>query len=204
MKKIIYSFLTFLFVHFSVCAQEITNDTTVYYSEFMNAWSIENMAGDSLVLTKKLIEGTGSYSLYNYSDGSLAFALTTDCEFIKDDKLIIIDNNLLKYYKLVFNGNGFEQIELSLEEIEKIFPDTSILKISEIDPDNKMWIHKPLFKNKKILLVNDTDRYFHKISCKSKNIQDSKIKGLITISRYGIFKFKHYGQRDGKLIFYIR
>ena len=67
-----------------------------------------------------------------------------------------------------------------------------------------MWIHKPLFKNKKILLVNDTDRYFNKISCKSKNIQDSKIKGLITISRYGIFKFKHYGQRDGKLIFYIR
>ena len=60
--------------------------------------------------TKKLIEGAGSYSLYNYSDGRLAFALTTDCEFIKDDKLIIIDNNLLKYYKLIFNGENFEQI----------------------------------------------------------------------------------------------
>ena len=34
------------------------------------------------VLTKELIEGSGSYSRYNYPDGSLAFALTTDCEIL--------------------------------------------------------------------------------------------------------------------------
>ena len=67
-----------------------------------------------------------------------------------------------------------------------------------------MWLHKPLFKKKTILLVNDTDRYFHKITCKSKNIQDSEIKGLITIPRYGIIRFTHFGKHKGKLTFYIR
>ena len=61
-----------------------------------------------------------------------------------------------------------------------------------------------MLKNKTILLVNDTDKYFHQITCKSKGAQDEEIKGLVTFNRYGIFNFKHFGKRDGKLIFYIR
>ena len=67
-----------------------------------------------------------------------------------------------------------------------------------------MWIHKPIFKKKTFILVNDTDRFFHRITCKSKNTQDPEIKGLFTISRYGIIRFTHFGERDGKLTFYIR
>ena len=32
----------------------------------------------------------------------------------------------------------------------------------------------------------------------------TEIRGLITINKYGIIRFKHFGERDGKLIFYIR
>ena len=79
-----------------------------------------------------------------------------------------------------------------------------IFKVSQIDTDNKTWLHKPFGKDKTILLLNDTERFFHQIKCNSTKAQDKNLKGLITFSRYGIYTFKHLGERNGKLIFYIR
>ena len=53
-------------------------------------------------------------------------------------------------------------------------------------------------------MYNDTDKFFHGISTKSKNTQNTDIRSIITFSRYGIFRFKHYGEHNGKLILYIR
>ena len=67
-----------------------------------------------------------------------------------------------------------------------------------------MWLHKPLGKQRNLLLFNDTDRCFHSLNTLSKGVQDSEIKGLIKINKYGIIRFSHFGERDGKLVFYIR
>lgn len=174
------------------------------YSKASSMWSNVESAEDDIVLKKTLIEGVGSHSIYNKEDGSLAFALSTNYEFVKDGKLIIVDNDLLKYYEMIYDADSFKQRELTEAEIQEIFPDYEVFRISQIDSDNKIWIHKPFGKNRKLVLVNDTDRFFHRISCRWKNVQDSEIKGLISISRYGIITFKHFGERDGKLIFYIR
>lgn len=204
MKKIFLTFLFFCLLQVACFSKEIENEMSVYFSPSTNNWSLEAVYEDSIILTKKLMEGSGEYSLYYYPDGSLAFALSTGDEFIKDNNLIIIDNNLLKYYKLIFNGEIFEQILLSENEIKNIFPNAELFMLSTLDDDCKTWLHKPILEKKSILLVNDTDNFYHNLTCKYKNVQDEKFKGLITFNRYGIFRFKHFGKRDGYLVFYIR
>lgn len=180
------------------------HDYQAVYTPSEAVWTSGGIADDSIVLTKKLVEGTGSYSKYLYSDGSLAFALASNSEFIKNGKFIVVDNNLLKFSEIVYNEGSFEEIPLDFQSIQQLFEDVEIIKISKIDSDNKTWIHKPLFKKKEILLLNDTDRFFHGIKKSGKKVQDENIKGLITLSRYGIYSFKHFGERNGKLIFYVR
>lgn len=208
MKKI---FLSLLFSCLAgiVFAQDnihnaVYDGNKIYYSQLNQTWSFESTGADELVFTKKLIEGDGGYSIYYKEDGSLGFVLNTDYELINNGRLIIVDNNLLKYYKLIYNGTNHEQIELTDDEINSIFLDAEIYKISSIDSDNKMWIHKPFLKEKKFILVNDTDRFFHRINCKSKDVQDIEIKGLFTVSKYGIIRFTHFGERNGKITFYVR
>lgn len=208
MKKI-FLILTFLLLMLPTFAETesptvLINNSEVYYSKDSNTWSSAKLDDNSIMLTKTLVEGTGSYSRYNYSEDSLAFALATDYEFLKNGKLIIVDNNLLSYSQMIYDGENFQQIPLNIDEIQEVFQDAEILRVSNIDDDNKTWLHKPFLKKKTILLVNDTDKCFHKLTTKSKNVQDEEIKGLLTFSRYGYYKFKHFGQRDGKLIFYIR
>lgn len=208
MKKIFFLLATLFSINTSFALSEdyhvLQNDALAFYSPSTNTWSVEQVYDDSLVLNKKLFEGTGAYSVYNYSDGSLAFALATGDEFIYDGKFIIVDNNLLKFSKLVYNSGSFNEEILNEEEIQSIFPDVEIIKVSWFDEDNMMWLHKPFKKNKTILLLNDTDRFFHRFECKSKNSQDTDVKNLITFSRYGMYKFKHFGERNGRIVFLIR
>lgn len=208
MRKVFFILLSFL-ISTSVFAEEkvhnaILNNDKVAYSQSNSSWSLDNFDNEKIILVKELNEGTGSCSIYNYEDGTLAFALATDYELINNGKFIIIDNNLLKYYKLIYNGENFEQVLLTDEEIKEIFPEAEIFKISWIDSDNRTWLHKPFSKQRTLILVNDTDRCFHKLNTSSKNVQDNEIAGLISINRYGRIKFSHFGERDGKLIFYIR
>lgn len=209
MKKVLISFAFLLACNFTYANESdsytvINDKTQVYYASIGDSWTVCENTQEDNVLVKEYIEGAGSHSIYRHLDNSIAFALATDCEIIKNGKMIVIDNNLLKYSKIIYNGEGFEQIPLTDEEIQEIFPDAEIFKVSSIDSDNKTWLHKPLFKKKSILLVNDIDRYFHQINYKFKDVQNPDIKGLITFNRYGIFTFKHLGERNGKLIFYIR
>ena len=209
MKKILTCLLLLIGYNFVLANENphnaIYNNTQVFHSNYDSKWSLTDVnTNDKIVLTKNLKEGVGSCSIYKYSDNTLAFALATDYEIINNGKLVVIDNNQLKYSKIIFNGENFEQIPLTDEEINEIFPNAEIFKTSWIDSDNKMWLHKPLFKKRNLILVNDNDKSFYKLSTKSKNVQDPEIRGLITINKYGIIRFKHFGERDGKLIFYIR
>ena len=207
MKRFLICLMVLLFSNVVFASENphnaIYNNNLVYYNPLEAKWSNTPSEND-IVLKKELIEGTGSYSIYKYDDSRLAFALSTDFEIISNGKLITIDNNLLGYNKIVYDGEQFIQTSLTEEEIQETFPNAELFKLSQIDDDNKIWLHKPLFKKRTLLLINDSDKYYHSISTKSKKVQDPEIKGLITIARYGILTFRHLGERNGKLIIYIR
>ena len=173
------------------------------YSPTTKSFSTGLMADDRIVLTKKVSEGTGSYSSYYYSNGKVAINLNSNYEFIKDGRLIAVDNAGLKYYEVIYKNKKFIQKELTINELEKIFPYTQIVKISEFK-NNKITIKKELFKEKNILLYNDTDKYFHKFSYNPPSVQKTDIKGLIRINHIGKIKFSHYEDKDNALTIIVK
>ena len=208
MKNILL-ILVLLFLSTSIYATEnnyeaIEDAGLIKFDNLNDSWQIANNFEGEFVFKKRLYEGAGSYSQYFSTDDKIAFTLTSDYELIKDNELYAINNEEMKYYKIVYNGENFVEVPLDFGEVQILFPDVEIIRLSLIDDDNKMWIHKPFLKDKKILFINDSDKYYHKLSPKDKKAQTSDIKGLITLYRYGIYNFVHFGKRDGKLIIYVR
>ena len=154
------------------------NDKVIYDTK-TKCWSKEENK-EGIILYKKTSSGTGSYSIYYYKCDKPAFQSGSNFEFIDDKKLIAVDNASLKYSKIIFDGSKFIQIPLEIEELKTIFPDVEIIKISRFK-NNKLTIKKPLFKKKTVLLVNDTDEYFHKYFVSPESSANKNIKGLITL-----------------------
>lgn len=175
------------------------NDKVIYDTK-TKCWSKEENK-EGIILYKKTSSGTGSYSIYYYKCDKPAFQSGSNFEFIDDKKLIAIDNASLKYSKIIFDGSKFIQIPLEIEELKTTFPDVEIIKISRFK-NNKLTIKKPLFKKKTVLLVNDTDEYFHKYFVSPESSANKNIKGLITLSKkFTKVKFCHLGEKDGLTIY---
>lgn len=175
------------------------NDKVIYDTK-TKCWSKEENK-EGIILYKKTSSGTGSYSIYYYKCDKPAFQSSSNFEFIDDKKLIAVDNASLKYSKIIFDGSKFIQIPLEIEELKTIFPDVEIIKISRFK-NNKLTIKKPLFKKKTVLLVNDTDEYFHKYFVSPESSANKNIKGLITLSKkFTKVKFCHLGEKDGLTIY---
>lgn len=175
------------------------NDKVIYDTK-TKCWSKEENK-EGIILYKKTSSGTGGYSIYYYKCDKPAFQSGSNFEFIDDKKLIAIDNASLKYSKIIFDGSKFIQIPLEIEELKTIFPDVEIIKISRFK-NNKLTIKKPLFKKKTVLLVNDTNEYFHKYFVSPESSANKNIKGLITLSKkFTKVKFCHLGEKDGLTIY---
>ena len=175
------------------------NDKVIYDTK-TKCWSKEENK-EGIILYKKTSSGTGSYSIYYYKCDKPAFQSGSNFEFIDDKKLIAVDNASLKYSKIIFDGSKFIQIPLEIEELKTTFPDVEIIKISRFK-NNKLTIKKPLFKKKTVLLVNDTDEFFHKYFVSPESSANKNIKGLITLSKkFTKVKFCHLGEKDGLTIY---
>lgn len=175
------------------------NDKVIYDTK-TKCWSKEENK-EGIILYKKTSSGTGSYSIYYYKCDKPAFQSGSNFEFIDDKKLIAVDNASLKYSKIIFDGSKLIQIPLEIEELKTIFPDVEIIKISRFK-NNKLTIKKPLFEKKTVLLVNDTDEYFHKYFVSPESSANKNIKGLITLSKkFTKVKFCHLGEKDGLTIY---
>ena len=204
MKKFLLFLMLFIGTNivFASEFEAVLNDQQVFFST--QGWSKEANIDNSRVLTKKSQEGIGAYSQYLYSNGDIAFTLATDKEFIYQNKLITVKDDTLSFCQIINNDDEFVEIPLSLPEVQEVFADAEMIRMSLFCEDGKIWIHKPLFKKKKFLLINDTNNYYSGLHSKSKLEQDELVKGLINIHRYGIFTLKHYGKHDGELKIYVR
>lgn len=162
-------------------------------------WSKENKTDDSIVLTKKTSSGTGGYSEYYFCDGKLAVFLSSNFEFLFEGRLIAINNADLELNEIVYTNGIFMEKSLPVEDVQKIFPDAEIIKISEFK-DGKINITKGWFKKKNVLLYNDTNMTFYKYSYSPDNrIKNPYVTGLITLKKRGKITFSHYGDKEDML-----
>lgn len=195
MKRFLSICVTLLMVSSAVyahCYSGVYNDYQVVYSPSANTWSNGGMVEDRVVLTKKTSDGTGSYSQYYDKNGVLVIALGSNFEFLKDGKFIASHNAELKFYNVVYNEGKFSEVLMNETEVQNLFPDAEIIKVSQFK-DGKYKIKKRPFEKKKVLLLNDTDGYYHKYSFAPSNVKKTDIAGLITISKFGKIKFSHCG-----------
>lgn len=157
----------------------------VSYSPSLNVWSIDDISGDKIVLTKKKSSSNGNFSKYSYNTNEIR--LNSNYEFIFDSKLIAVDNNNFKYYEIKYNNSKIEQSLLPSKDLQRIFPDAEIIKISDFSKGCYSIISGNT--DKKILIYNDTDINLNKYEVNPpKSIVDSNIKGLIQLPKKGKIK----------------
>ena len=185
---------------------EVLNDgDKAVYSLESGAWYVgEPVSDDDIVITKNLVEGTGSYSQYYYSDDTLAMTFCSNYEFIKDGTFVVVNNENLTYSKLIYNEGVFEEVPIELLDLQVMFPDAELVRLSHLDADGKMWISKIPFKKKVLFFVNDTDKYFYKLTAKMKKLQPIDLRSYVVIPHYGFYTFTHFGERNGKIRIYTR
>lgn len=157
----------------------------VLYSPSLDIWSLDDIAGEKIVLTKKKSAKKDDFSNYSYNTDEIK--LNSNYEFIFDSKLIAVDNNNFKYYEIKCNNLKIEQVQLSVNDLKKIFPDAEIIKIS----DFKKGCYNIISGNtdKKVLIYNDTTLELGKFQVTPlETIVDSNIKGLIQLPKKGKVK----------------
>ncbi len=205
MKKFLALFVAFALFMGIACAKDIEgiyNNNQVVYYPTSDTWSNGGMTEDRVVLTKKTGVGSGSYSEYYYSNGKQAFTLKGNFEFIDNGNLISVDNNGLKYSKVSFKNNEVKETPLSDKELKEIF-DADVIKVSSFE-NGEIKVHKPFLHKKTILLVNDTDKYFHKYAPIPAKVNKTDVKGLMTLYKYGNVKFKHFDDNSVQLLIKVR
>ena len=201
MKKLIFIFGLLLLCSpvFAGNMKPVLNNNQIVYSPSARAFSTGGMAEDRIVLTKSVSSGSGNYSIYTYNNQGIM--LGSDYEFLFNGRLISCHNADLKIYEVIYNGKNFEEKELTEGQIKEIFPDAEILLISHF-VDNKTTVIKPAFEKKDFLLLNDTDKYFHKYSFHPQSVKYSPVAGLFKASSIGKITFSHFGK--DKYIIYVK
>ena len=177
----------------SIPYKNIKESAKVKFSD--GIWSTKVDKKDFDYFVKFISDGTGSYSEFFKSSG--AFAFTTGCqyEFIYNGSLIGYSNQDLKFYEFMYIDGELTKRALADDEINELFPDFEIIKISEFSPNTNSLKIKKTRKNFKIIIFNDTDKNFYHYSFTSGNakFKTYPLAGFINVTKKGMIQFSHFG-----------
>ncbi|MCM1338179.1 MAG: hypothetical protein NC191_00730, partial [Muribaculaceae bacterium] len=81
-------------------------------------------------------------------------------EFLKDKTLYSYFPKNFEYYEVIFNGVKFVPRKLTLSEVEKLFPEYKIIKVSDLQKGTLQI--KFSKKSSKFVIVNDVGENFYK------------------------------------------
>ena len=148
---------------------------------------------NDIQFTNKSFIGSGGFSEYYYTNGGLAIGPVTNIEFLNNGKFIGINSHDLKFIEYIYDDGKITSRNLDKDEVQNLYPDYTIIKISDFK-DNKITLYKQFLQKKKFLLFNDTDKSFYKYSYKPERVNPSYIKTFITVSYPVKIIFSHYGE----------
>lgn len=144
---------------------------------------------------KKISSGTGSYSEFYSPSGEFLFSTGCQYEFIHNGKLFGYSNADLKFYEFIMDNDVLASRELSEEEILELFNGFKIVRISEFSTSTNSLKIKKSRSDLKLILLNDTDRYFYHYGYSSHNakFETYPIRGLLNVKKGGLIQFSHFG-----------
>ncbi len=193
MKKLLLTIS--LITSIALSAQAFTGTLgvqNVFYNPQTKTWSDQQQTKDDIHIKNKRFIGSGGFSEYYYENGKVAIGPVTNVEFVDNGRLIGVNSHDLKFFQFFYNDDKITSQTLSEEEVQKLYPDYEIVKISQFT-NNKITIYKKFFQKKNILLLNDTPLSFYKYTYKPTSVNPSYIKTFITLSHPGKIVFSHYG-----------
>lgn len=185
---ILKSYLLFIIMFF--CAGAVYSaeyDTAVYggnifYSPSAAVWSDKADSKDSIVFEKCENEDISDYSSYKFNCSEMA--LNSNLEFLISGRLIGVNNDNFKYYETVYRDETFVEIPLLYEQVQEIFKDVDVIKISDFSKGVYNIINHS--EEKEILLINDTDASFKNYVVKpAQSAFNKDIKANILLPKRG-------------------
>ena len=192
MKKLL-SILAIIGLLSTSAFAKILGIQNIYYNPLNATWSTSKQTDSDIHMSNKRFVGSGGFSEYYYDNGKLAIGPITNIEFIDNEQLIGINSQDLKFYKYIYNEGVISEVLLTENEVQKLYPDYEIVKISQFK-NNKITLYKPLFHKKNFLLLNDTPNSFYKYNYKPQSVNPSFIKTFLEVSHAGKITFSHYGE----------
>lgn len=154
-------------------------------------WTSKIKRKDLNYFVKKVSSGTSNFSEFYSPENNFIFSTGTQYEFIHNGSLIGYSNNDLKFYEFDFKDGILTQRELTENEVTSLFPKRKIVKISQFSKStNSLKIKKPRGKLK-LILLNDTDRYFYNYLFTTNNseFEQYKLKGFLDVNKKGMIQF---------------
>lgn len=198
LKKFLYGLIAVLFT-LSVNASDFQN---IDYKNIKDGakitcldgiWTNKTNKKTKDYYIKKVSAGTSNFSEFYSPEGEFLFSTGCQYEFIYNGSLIGYSNSDLKFYEFTIKDNLLEQRELTEDEVQNLFKNFKIIKISDFSKStNSLKINKG---KGKFILLNDTDRYFYHYSFTSDNAKFAiyPLKGFLDISKKGMIQFSHFG-----------
>lgn len=120
---------------------------------------------DEIILQLQYPEGNGSYTNYYLHTGNAqvpkenVYIGESSYEFLNGKDLLSYYPKHFEYHNVIFNGVKFVPYKLNEEDVQKIFKDFQIIKVSELQ---KGTLNLKINKNKKYMILNDVGEDFYK------------------------------------------
>ena len=211
MKKIFLSLILASSLSLSTFASDTLNipyknlkkNAKITYNEELDSWSTKVNKHSPNVFVKNISDNNTSE--YLYPDETLAFSTNCNYEFLNGKDLIGYSNSDLKFYDFAFLNGELTKRELTEEEIQTLFPNFKIIKISEFSPKTSSLKIKKHNLNEKIIILNDTDKNFENYTFTSGNakINIYELAGFIEIRKKGMIQFSHFGENTKSTPWFI-
>ena len=159
-------------------------------------WSAKLNRKTENYFVKRMSEGVLRFSEFYSPDGTFLFSTGTEYEFIEKGRLIGYSNSDLKFYEYTILNGILEQRELTYEEVQELFPEYKIIKISDFKSATNSLKIKKEKRHLKMILLNDTDMFFNNYCFTTNNSKYEKywLLGFLDISKKGMIQFSRFGE----------
>jgi len=191
LSLLLFANSAFAYDYSATVKNSIDVNQRINYSPSAKIWA-RNFNNKNINFVKHMTVGSGSFS--EFLNNKKFYDTDTTYEFLNGNHLVGYNMHKLKFFELGFDKK-ITRRELSEHEIQNLFPNVRIVKISQFK-NNKIVLKKPRGVKRTYMLVNDTDKDFYKYSFENYGNGTELIRGLFETDKSNKFIYSHFHSRD--------
>ena len=184
--------------------KNLSNNSYITFNEDSGVWELTNKKNAIYILKRDVNAATGFSEILS-KEGEFLFSTGCQYEFINKGSLIGYSNFDLKFYEFFMINGILKQRELSEDEIQTLFKDYKIVKLSDFSKStNSIKINRKSGALK-IILLNDTDKVFENYSFSTNNakFETYDLTGFLNVTKDGMIQFSANGENSKIKPWYI-